>query len=49
MPTKTRKQEEERPSARDQELEAAYVTHTLAQILAAQLAAGERWTGAWLR
>jgi hypothetical protein len=49
MPPKTRKQQEEDVSARDQELEAAYLTHTLAQILAAQLAAGERWTGAWLR
>ena len=49
MPAKTRKQQEEVASSRDRELEAAYVAHTLAQILAAQLAAGERWTGAWLR
>ena len=49
MPAKTRKQQEEVASSRDQELEAAYVTHTLAQIVAAQLAAGKQWTGAWLR
>ena len=48
MPIKTRKQEEEAPT-RDQELEAAYLTHTLVQILAAQLAVRETWTAGWLR
>ena len=49
MPIKTRKQEEEEAPARDQELEAAYVTHTLVQILTAQLAVRETWTAGWLR
>jgi hypothetical protein len=49
MPIKTRKLEDEEAPARDQELEAAYVTHTLVQLLAAQLAAREAWTAGWLR
>ena len=49
MPIKTRKQEEEEAPARDQELEAAYVTHTLVQLLAAQLAAREARSAGWLR
>ena len=49
MPIKTRRQEAEEAPARDQELEAAYVTHTLVQLLAAQLAAREAWTPRWLR
>ena len=49
MATKTRKQEEEEAPARDQELEAAYVTHTLVQLLAAQLAAQRAWTAGLVR
>jgi len=49
MPIKTRKPEEEETPARDQELEAAYVTHTLVQILATQLAVRETWPAGWVR
>jgi len=49
MPIKTRKQEEEVAPARERELEAAYLTHTLAQILATQLAARETWQTGWIR
>jgi hypothetical protein len=49
MPIKTRKQEDEEVPVRDQELEAAYLTHTLVQILATQLAARQTWTAGWIR
>jgi hypothetical protein len=50
MPVKTRKQEEEEEApARDQELEAAYQTHTLVQMLATQLAVRQTWTAGWMR
>ena len=50
MSTKTRKQEEEVAPAQAKELETAYQTHTLALLLASQLAAGAvpTWPG-WHR
>jgi hypothetical protein len=50
MSNKTRKQEEQVAPAQPKELETAYVTHPLAQLLASRLAAGAvpTWPG-WLR
>lgn len=53
MPIKTRKHEQEREPeevpVRDQQMEAAYVAHTLAQMLASQLALRQAWMTAWPR